>query len=276
MSIGICTVIAPCDMVGTIKGQQDKEARNIKFEIDTSVSTHPQALLDLMAEFERALAAIQQLFPEARETQFRPYFIQILSAAQLGLVGSNASPEIAKQTLAITVARLIDDVGPSIKNGNLQKLSVAAVTLSVFFLLAYAFFSWSPAHFKTLTRCLGELVIDPERVRCFMILWIGAFLGVVLSYGVRTMDFKLADLVKPSDDLLLPKSRLLFVGCIAMVMGYLLVLQIVEFKIGNTFSSYDMKSDPNIAFLVGVACGFSEKAFSAKIAKKLTDMLSIK
>ena len=109
-----------------------------------------------------------------------------------------------------------------------------------------------------------------------MILWIGAFLGVVLSYGVRTMDFKLADLVKPSDDLLLPKSRLLFVGCIAMVMGYLLVLQIVEFKIGNTFSSYDMKSDPNIAFLVGVACGFSEKAFSAKIAKKLTDMLSIK
>ena len=107
----------------------------------------------------------------------------------------------------------------------------------------------------------------------FILLWIGCFLGVWLSYGIRTTTFSLSDLTLTDSDRLLPGMRLLFAGFLTMLLGIVFVLPLVEVKIA-TFSITDVASYPMLAFLVGSFCGISELLLPTAVAKRASDFIA--
>lgn len=276
MAVGICRAVLAASADGTPRSPTDPAARDIRFEIDPGVASPPPDQMNLKGELERALYAIQRLFPgPAEESRFRPFFVQILSIAQVGLVGSNASPDVARPALASTVADLIDDEGGKIKNRHLRALAITACALSVPPLLAYAALRFIDAGGGPLHAALTTMAALPGVLAGFMMLWVGCFTGVVLSYGARTTTMTLADLISPTPDRLLPMARLLFAGTLTMVFGLLLSMDLVEIKLGGV-SSRSFARDPMLAFLVGVACGMSQLALPSAVTRRIGEILPLK
>lgn len=279
MALGICNAVAPCDRTGTVVPQpNDPAAVSIFFDINTSVTTPPQDQLDLKRDIERMLHAIARLFTKPQgvdEGAFRPYYVQLLRLAQLGLAGPNASPDIARRALEGVTAELIDDQGAVVKNGHLIRLTKWAALFSAVAALVYAALRFA-APGGVVDRSLRALGVDADVLSCFMLLWIGCFAGVVLSYGSRTTTMTLSDLINTDADRLLPQVRLLFAGTLTMVLGLFLYLAVVEFKIGSSISSLDVGSSAMVAFLIGVLCGLSELALPGAVTKKATGLLDLK
>lgn len=276
MAIGICLAVDSTDTEGNPLLPSDPKAREIRFQVNPAVVTPPQDQMDLKANAERALYAVQRLFPAPKhESHFRPYFVQLLSEAQLGLAGPNASPEIARSALANTIANLIDDEGGKLKNDQLRDLAKTACWLALVPLLVYLVLCFGASKGTPLHQQLLKLTVQPEALGCFMLLWTGCFFGVVLSYGARTTTMTLADLISPSPDRLLPVARLLFAGSLTLVVGLFLAVELVEIKIGSV-SSKKIMIEPMIAFLIGVACGMSQLALPASVTKKIGELLPIK
>jgi hypothetical protein len=85
----------------------------------------------------------------------------------------------------------------------------------------------------------------------------------------------LSDLINVDADRLLPGIRLLFAGAFTAVLGILLVLGVVEIKVGS-LSSHDLVHSPMVAFLIGTLCGVSELTLPGAVAKKASDLISLK
>ena len=282
MPQGICLAVYPCDQNGTVSTPpleaSDPQAVDISFHIDTSVATPPQDQLQLKRDVEYMLRGLDRLFlkPGAlRETDFRPYYVQLVKLAQLGLAGPNVAPDIARRALDGLTSELIDNEGTRVKNANLLALARWAAIFSGPCLVVYALLRlggtgpWIGGVFK-------QLHIDPQMLSCFMLLWLGCFLGVVLSYGVRTTTLTLTDVAMGEADKLLPQSRLLFAGALTMIVGILLVLQVIELKIGAAVSSADLAAYPMLAFVIGSFCGLSELALPGAVARKAGDVVDLK
>jgi hypothetical protein len=116
---------------------------------------------------------------------------------------------------------------------------------------------------------LKDLDIDTHLLSCFLLLWIGCFAGVWLSYGIRKTTFSLADLTRSDDDRLEPQIRLVFAGLLTMLIGMLFALGLVELSVGSV-SLTDITTSPLLAFLVGAFCGISELALPVSLGKQAT------
>ena len=167
------------------------------------------------------------------------------------------------------------DEGGKLKNDQLRDLAKTACWLALVPLLVYLALCLCAPKGTPLHQQLLKLTVQPEAFGCFMLLWTGCFLGVVLSYGARTTTMTLADLISPSPDRLLPRARLLFAGSLTLVVGLFLAVELVEIKIGSV-SSKKIMIEPMIAFLIGVACGMSQLALPASVTKKIGELLPIK
>jgi hypothetical protein len=282
MAVGICTAVYPCDQTGTVASPPisptDPNAQSIYFEVNTALAVLPQDQLDLKRDVERMLHALSRLFlPDAapRESEFRPYYVQLLRLAQLGLAGPTATPDIAKRALEGMTADLIDNEGGNIKNAHMHRLAKWALGLSIPCLLLYAILCFLDPTDK-LYRWLTTLSVTPITLSCFMLLWVGCFAGVVLSYGARTTTMTLNDLTNTDADRWLPQVRLLFAGSITMVFGIFLLLGIVEFKLGSTISTAEIATSRVVSFLLGVICGLSELTLPGTVAKKAAGLLDTK
>ena len=282
MAVGICNAVYPCDVAGNVANPPiapaAAEAVSIFFDINAAIATPPQDQLDLKRDAERMLHALTKLFlapGKVRETSFRTSYVQLLRLAQLGLSGPNAVPDIARRALEGMTADLIDNEGGTIKNAHMAALARWALLLSLPFMLAYAILCFTAADDR-LGQWLETLHINRLTLACFMLLWVGCFFGVVLSYGARTTTMTLNDLTTVDADRWLPQVRLLFAGAITMVLGTFLIVGIVEFKLGNSISTGQLSSYPLIAFLIGALCGLSELTLPGSVAKKATGLLDFK
>ena len=282
MASGICNAVYPCDRAGVVStpplAPNAPDAVSIYFEINSTITTPPQDQLDLKRDIERMLHAIGRLFSKKQamdDAGFRPYYVQLVRLAQLGLAGPNASPDIARRALEGVTAELIDDQGAIVKNGHLKRLagwgSVFAIFCSVLYVILRFMEPTGP-----IAQFLSRLGVDARVLSCFMLLWVGCFVGVVLSYGARTTTMTLSDLVNTDADRLLPQVRLLFAGTLTMVIGLFLYLAVIEFKIGSSISSNQIGDSAMIAFLVGVLCGLSELSLPGAVTKKATSLLDLK
>jgi hypothetical protein len=122
---------------------------------------------------------------------------------------------------------------------------------------------------------LQKLDVNGQEFASFMLLWIGCFVGVVLSYGSRTTKMTLEDLVVPDSDYLLPVTRHLFAGTLTMIFGILISLGVFEVTLAGV-SSKDMMSNPMIAFLIGTFFGVSELLLPGEVAKRAGSALGFK
>jgi hypothetical protein len=281
MAIGICKAVYPCDINGNTPtppfAPNDPQAVDLYFDIDTAVQSPPQDQLDLKRDIERALFTVRRLFPTNNgheNPKFRPYYVQLLNLAVLGLVGPNAAPEVTRRAFENLTSELIDNEGPGVKNEHLQRLARAALALAVPFSILYVFLCLC-ARQHWLMLLLQKLDVNGQEFASFMLLWIGCFVGVVLSYGSRTTKMTLEDLVVPDSDYLLPVTRHLFAGTLTMIFGILISLGVFEVTLAGV-SSKDMMSNPMIAFLIGTFFGVSELLLPGEVAKRAGSALGFK
>ena len=120
---------------------------------------------------------------------------------------------------------------------------------------------------------MSTVLIEPVLMANFMLLWVGCFLGVWLSYGIRTTSFTLSDLTITDSDRLTPAIRLVFAGTLTMILGIIFAFPILEIKIGN-FPITDFNTQPMLAFLLGCFCGISELVLPTTVAKRASDFIS--
>jgi hypothetical protein len=166
---------------------------------------------------------------------------------------------------------LIADAGPAVKNRYLSNLAATAAALSLPFIAVYMVVSLSPSH--ALAEHLDKLQIVPGVMGNFMLLWVGCFIGVCLSYALRTTNPTLADLTTPAKDFLRPASRLMFAGTLTMLLALFAILSIIDLKIGGLALS-DIRSNAMLAFVVGAICGISELALPDTVGKRATAIVA--
>ena len=273
---GIMQSVAPSDETGNaVLSPADQKARTLRFAINPALSDLPNDQLQLKAEIELALSAIQRLYPgEDGEAEFRPYFVQIAGAAQVGLVGEACYPEVGKQALAGIVADLIDQEGGDVKNKQLQALAVRSAKLSAPLLALYVLFRLldSSTACAPLRWFMSTLLLNPQAVACFMVMLVGCFMGVTLSYAARTTVLSLKDLVTPDVERLRPYARLLVSAAWTLLVGYLIALDMIAIEIGGV-STKNFATQPMIAFVLGAVCGLSNLTLPGVVSKKVAESL---
>ncbi len=236
----------------------------------------PKEQVELHIEIERVLSIVQKLYlahasrPHAR---FRRYYVRIFRLAQLGLDGGNASPDMAKVALDKVKQDLIDDEAGRVKNGHLMTLGRAVVACGLPILAGYLLLTLLPVAW--LDPWLQKLGILRATAANFCLLWLGCFIGVWLSYGIRTATITLADLTVTDADRLVPSLRLVFAGLMTMLLGMLFTMGIVEIKLGGfAVSQIAEARNATLAFLVGALCGISEAALPEVASKRASTFIA--
>lgn len=267
-----------------------QEARELVFDVHIN-DTHEPPTPELMGYY-RELAKIQHslqtLYPDAspaNEGKFRPYFVRLFYLAQLILegdvykddngarkVGQRLSSEAAKAEIAAMVSDLIDDEAPRIKNRHLKELGWKTILYSVAFLGTYVLLRLTVDHPDGFARFLYRLNIDPIGAANFMLLWVGTFVGVCLSYAIRTHTFSLTDLTKTDNDYLAPEIRLAFAGALATLLTLVSLAGLGDVDIGGQHLS-NVTSKPVVAFVLGAILGISEKTLPGTIQKRASDLV---
>jgi hypothetical protein len=274
---GFLQSIAPCDDAGNvIATPADPKARSLRFAASPNVADPPQDQLELKADVESALSAIQRIYPDSlNEADFRRYFVRIAGAAQVGLVGASCYSELGKQALSGVISDLIDQEGAQVKNKHLRALAVRSVYLSIPLLILYVIFRFFIESTGLLRHHLGILFLSADMVSSFVIMLAGCLLGVTLSYAARTTILTLKDLTTPDVEQLRPYSRLLVSAGWALLFGYLVVLDVFVIQIGS-FSTNTFATNPMVAFVLGAVCGLSNLTLPGVVSKKAAETLSLK
>ena len=264
------------------------EAVDIYFGLQDNAQPPPKDQVDLLDRVQKALHAIQYLFlhprpedkkleaepvKERRHRLFRAFYIRTYRLAQLGLEGANVSPDIANSALTIMIADLINDEAGNVKNRHLRRLGSCAAALVVPCLILYVLLRLIASYWTGGTKFLSNIGIEVQLAASFMILFAGCFLGVWLSYGVRTTTFSLDDLLVTDQDRLNPLVRLFFAAALTAIIGIVISLPLVELKLG-TFSLTTLAQLPMLAFLIGCFCGISELVLPTAVAKRAGDFIS--
>jgi hypothetical protein len=247
----------------------DPKAVEIYFGLLESSTPPPKEQSDLQVAIGEALETVKTLYIDRNGVpapSFRRYYTRLFRIAELGLEG-NAMPDIAKISLDRIVGDLVDAEGARVKNAHLGRLGIWALILAAAFLGLYL------AICALATRpLLPYLGVDPTTAKSFMLLWIGSFGGVWLSYAIRTTALKLRDLVVPDADRLLPLTRLVFAGLLTMIVGLMLALSFVDVKVGGQ-SLAAFTRDPMKALLLGLFCGVSELLLPSMVGKRAGNLL---
>ncbi len=271
-------VLNPPDPVDPTKNPypvpSDPAAVDIYFGLDsTAPQPPPKEQGELHGELEKVLGVVQRLYlsnAAKPDMKFRRYYVRLFRLAQLGLEGADVSTEIAKIALDTVTRDLLDDEGGRVKNNHLRELGRAALEFSVPFVVLYI--GLSLAGSTEVCSLLAKLQIDPRIAANFMLLWVGCFLGVWLSYGIRTVTVTLDDLINTDSDRLLPRVRLVFAGSLTMVVGLLFIVGAIEVKLG-TFVVTKIASSAPLAFLVGALCGISETSLPGVASKRAANFI---
>lgn len=281
--------IFPADKTGTIISEDrpvdpavlNKEnASEIYFGVsNTAPAPIPKEQFELQQEIEKVLRSVHQIYDrpsagpeELRKTQFRTYYVRLFRLAQVGLDGSNASPEISKIELAAITSELIDNEASRVKNDHLKRLGIKAIQMATPLIAIYLVMRLIPqdSHLADILRSIG---IEQLAFANFMLLWVGCFIGVWLSYGIRKSVFTLKDLTLADSDHLLPVMRLLFAGTLTMIIGIIFMLDVIKISLGN-YQITDISTNPTLAFLIGAFCGISELLLPATVSKQAGNIFS--
>lgn len=270
-----------------------KEARRLAFSI-TPTETEPTATqMEFCRSLEDYQHAIRELYLEPKkprkpdESMFRAKFVELFYLSQLILEGhvtvgtvdgkqkkipgKTFAAEVAKKEIELLNQALIDDEAPNVKNRHFKSLRDEAMKLLPFFLVAYvALRMIVPTEFGT--TLWDQFGIRPLTASNFMLLWVGAFVGVCLSYAIRTQQFTLTDLTRTDADYFSPRNRLLLAGALVMVLAYLSMVGLGDIKIGE-LSLQGIASDPMVALSAGAILGLFEYKLIGLVAGRAGALL---
>ncbi|HKS54166.1 MAG TPA: hypothetical protein VJS12_02705 [Steroidobacteraceae bacterium] len=240
-----------------------------------ATQTQPRDQSELMEKIQKALRTITILYPPSsaqHQKRFRGYYVRLFRLGQLGLQGAEVSTDLADAALETTIADLIDDEAGHVKERHLKRLGVNALVADSVAGVLYVLLCLTNAYLPPLDSFLLKLHVQSALLASFMLLLMGSFLGVWLSYAIRTTTFTLTDLTITDTDRLTPAIRLLYAGSLTVILGMLFVLPLVTFEVGG-FPITHIASYPMLAFIVGVFCGISELTLPTAVAKRASDFV---
>jgi hypothetical protein len=248
----------------------DQSARQIVFHLRRGLTdSPPPEQLEWSRAADKVVRALNHLYPPGTpddESKFRLYYVSVFQLARLTLQDGILTKD-AREELATIEKNLIDDAGPSVKNTHILELLRWAAPLSVPFLVSYVLLCYAP-EYRRVDHFLHTIHIDPQVLANFMLLWLGCFLGVCLSYALRKHDFTVDDLLTAEADLLRPAIRLVFAGSLAMLLVMLALGGIIDVQVGrNSVSSVADPGRHMFAFFVGTICGISEILLPSKVSE---------
>jgi hypothetical protein len=243
-----------------VVSRDPQNARDIDFSLLPAVGPVPDEQLRLRDEVDHVLTVLRMLFDE-KDTRYEEYFRPLLSLAQAGLVGDSAQPELGLRALTSLKGDVTSREGGRVKNKYLKVLGYQALIVG------------GPALLLGLGAAF--VVQDQPLVRNFLFLWAGCMAGVWLSFGARKTVFAFDDLHIPEQDRMEPLVRLVFAGLLTVIIGLLFSTHAVEVTLGAIKSS-DLEKRSDVAILIGMLCGFSEKALSSQVGRQASALLAEK
>lgn len=262
---------------------EDSRARHIVFHINTQ--NNPTASdMALLADLQAIARVVEERLQNA-DGHFRSHFVRLFHLAQLVLEGHvEADPsgrkrvcprlptEAAKVQIALAERELVESEAPPVKLKRLHELLTWAMYLSVPFLVAYTVLRMQPlnGYWPGVLEHLG--VVDSTIASNFMLLWVGTFLGVCISYALRTHDISLTDLVPGKCDYLSAVSRLLLTGALAMLLVMIADIGLADVQIGPQKLS-EITDTAQVAFVVGALLGASEKILSSAFDTRVRSLI---
>jgi len=251
-----------------------KLGRMLVFEMDPNGPQPPsREQIELQVKIEQVLLAARTVYPAGKplaEAKFRLHFYSLFNAARWGLEDVVAT-DIAKREVNRIEASLIEEVTGPIKNAHLRSLVLWGTVMSIPFAVTYLVLHLFSSN--TLVEHLQLLGVNHNVLANFMLLWIGCFAGVCLSYALRTVVPSLADLTTADEDYLRPRIRLLFAATLTMLLALFAIVGLVDIQIG-TYALSQVASNATLAFVVGALCGFSEHALPDSGSAKASDLIA--
>jgi len=251
-----------------------KLGRMLVFEMDPNGPQPPaREQIELQVKIEQVLLAARTVYPVGQhlaEAKFRLHFYGLFNAARWGLEGVVATDQ-AKREVNRIEASLIEEVAGPIKNAHLRSLALWGAVMSIPFAVTYLVLHLFSNN--TLVERLQLLGVNHNVLANFMLLWIGCFAGVCLSYALRTVVPSLADLTTSDEDYLRPRIRLLFAATLTMLLALLAIVGLVDIQIG-TYALSQVASNATLAFVVGAMCGFSELALPDSVTTKAGNLIA--
>ena len=95
--------------------------------------------------------------------------------------------------------------------------------------------------------------------------------GCWLSFGIRNVQLTFADLARPESDLMQPAIRLIFTGLLAVTLGLIFNVGMVQIEVG-TLQTIDLKSAMT-ALVIGLFCGIAEQTLSGTVGSRASQFM---
>lgn len=221
---------------------------------------------DLVFEAQSTLEVMSVLYKD-NKILFDNYFDQLLKLSQVGLVGDNAQPQLAKRALEQVKNEITNRESGKVKNKYLKALGKKSLLFGLPAIIIGTFLNY--LHCKN---------IDFECLNCILtanllLLWGGSMIGVWLSFAISKTYIGFSELTIIEKDRLEPALRLIFTGILAIIFGLLFVKESIVIEFGN-LSSGQISTDPISAFLIGVILGINEKIIGSTLSKKTSALFS--
>jgi hypothetical protein len=244
-----------------VERETDDGTLDIDFQVVDPNCPPPQR--GIKQEIERDLSTINALYTTpADRRKLREAFNKLISIARVGLVGRNASPEIASDALRAFEADVLNREAGPVKNSYMRKLGMWAAGFGAAAMAAFFFCD----HFPQLP---ATQVIE---YRYFFVLWAGCMLGTWASFASRRVTLGFHDLVALEEDRVEPALRLVFAGSLTVILGLVFSTGLANVEVG-AFSASGLKESGSIAFLTGAFAGISEKVLPSAILTRASNIL---
>lgn len=246
----------------------------LRMTIESKTSSPPEDQVVLRTKILQALQVLLNL-NEMKNSHAEAYAEELRNIALIGLTGTVAQTETASQQLEEFKRSIVDTDGQTVKNRQAtlvfqMALFYSAISLCLYYLIKTTY----PA------EGLGKLLFqaglsegDVILLRSFTFLWGGAMLGTWISFVWRSPKISFNDLSRVRPGYVNAQIRLTFAGMQTLVVGMLMHLQVIAFKLGLLDTS-EIGTRSLVAMVVGALCGYSEQALPLIIAgkaKALTD-----
>jgi hypothetical protein len=236
------------------------------FTMDSAGSASEEEV-QLRSEIESTKATLYGMFPDPasvprQKKAFNEYMEKLFWIAKNGLQAPG-QPKIATSALRSFQNEVLWREGGRVKNGYMKKLGQWAVMFSGAALVLYIGL--------LAVRAMTPLGNMHAAFDSFFLLWIGAMVGCWLSFGIRNVQLTFAELGRPESDLLQPNVRLVFTGVLALTLGLIFKVGVVQIEIGE-LKTLDL-AKPTVALVIGLFCGIAEQALSRTVGGRASQFM---
>lgn len=191
------------------------------------------------------------------------YLRELRDIAEVGIAAAAPQVGVATQMLEGLKREIVMREAGPFKAKALRKLGkYAAAVAGGALAIALLAEGLNPAPGPTPPAWLNDP--DYPLIRSLALLVAGCSVGVWLSVGMRRPTVEFDELAKDDQDRLGPGIRLAFAAALTLVLAAMFHARVLVLAIGQ-LSTTEVFTSPLVALLVGVFCGLSEQALSARV-----------